>query len=360
LLRLPLILGFLAGLISVLVLTPFAIRFSQKKSLFDVPNKDRQMHSTPIPRIGGVAIIFSFYIGLLACYLTEVYFGTEIPLKYPGPHILISIFAIGVLGLIDDLKNLNFRKKLVVQILIILVLLYFGVRLTEVEIPFSQTTWRIPEWISWIVSFVWLLGLVNAINFLDGMDGLASGVLVVIFATLSATFLILGQNAQLPLVIVVTGVLVGFLRYNFNPAKIFMGDSGSLFLGLLLATYSISNAQKATSILSICIPLIAMGLPLLDTSLAVIRRIAARQSIFSADRGHIHHRITDLKGLNHKNTVIVLYCISATFGAIAFLLALSSQNAWDNTKNTLIAVGLSIFILLIVKSLGYLDRASRK
>ncbi len=354
---LPLILGFITGLISVIYLTPYAIKFSKKRSLYDHPTVERKIHSSPIPRIGGIAIVIAFYLGLAVTYFSAVYvFDVGHLYYFPNITVLLGCFALAMVGLWDDIKNLDFKTKMLIQALVILGLVLGGIRLEEMEIPFYDTTIHFPPWIAGTVSFVWMLGLVNAINFLDGLDGLASGVLVIIFGSLSWSFFILGIVTQLPVAIVITGVLIGFLKYNFNPAKIFMGDSGSLFLGLLLATYSISHAQRATSVLAICIPLIAMGLPLLDTTLAVVRRTISGVSPFKADREHIHHKITDRLGLTHRNTVIVLYVVSIVFGVFAMLLAMSQESAWTNVKPTLIVICMSILVFLFLKKLGYLNR----
>jgi UDP-GlcNAc:undecaprenyl-phosphate GlcNAc-1-phosphate transferase len=225
----------------------------------------------------------------------------------------------------------------------------------EIFNPFSDQPYTLPYWFSVALTAAWIVGVINAINLLDGMDGLASGVSIIVFGSLTAAYLTLGDWTQLAWIVVVVGAVIGFLRYNFNPAQIFMGDSGSMFLGFLIAAYSLRGATRAGSLLALMIPIIAMGLPIVDTGLAIVRRGLERRHLFHADSDHIHHRVARRMGLSHRGTVLLLYSISVLFGFAAFLLAISDKRVGDSwmAPIVLIVTGFGIFGLL--RFLGYLE-----
>jgi UDP-GlcNAc:undecaprenyl-phosphate GlcNAc-1-phosphate transferase len=203
-------------------------------------------------------------------------------------------------------------------------------------------------WFGVLLTLFWFVGIIIAVNLLDGLDGLAAGTSLITFGSLAAAFSVTGATSYLPLILVLSGALLGFLFYNFNPASIFMGDCGSTFLGFLLATYSIQGPHQTNSLLAFLIPILALGLPVLDTALSLIRRFLEQRSLFRPDQDHIHHRIARRFGLTHRMTVLVLYGVSLKFGVLAFSVTIVSD-----TLRTFVLTAAAFVIYLFLRSLGY-------
>ena len=312
--------------------TPLVKRLAYKWKAVDVPKDGRRMHKRPIPRLGGLAIIFGFAVA-------TVCFGI---MTRQVMAILVSAFIIAVMGIVDDIKALDAKPKFVIQIVAALIAVIAG----DLKIQaftnfnfFSDAAYLVlPNWLSIIVSIIWIVFITNAVNFIDGLDGLAAGVSAIMSVSLVFIATRLGEYSVAVVGVSLMGACFGFLPYNFNPAKIFMGDTGSTFLGFMLATLSIQGVFKSYAIISFAVPLLILGLPLFDAVFAMVRRIMKGQSPMQADRGHLHHRLIDM-GFSQKQTVFILYIISGILGISAIILAESG---------TLRALVLLLFVLVLL------------
>jgi len=353
--------GFLLSAAASYYLTPLVRRVAQDKSWVDDPDGGRKMHKMPVPNAGGLAIVGAFLVGLSFFAIAPLFLPAEIlsEIRLPSPFIIIGALSMAAVGFYDDVRGLHFGLKFAAQIAVALLLVFAGYVVDEIFNPFSGESIQLPYWFAVTVTITWVVGAINAINLLDGMDGLASGVSVIAFGSMTAAYLVMSNFTEVALVAVVVGAIVGFLRYNFNPAEIFMGDSGSLFIGFLIGAYSISGASQANSLLALLIPIIAMGLPVIDTGLAVVRRFIERRPMFRADGDHIHHRLAKKLGLSHRNTVLILYMISVGFGIAAFLLAISDESLADNLLAPVVLLVTAMGIFVLLKSLGYLNVPKR-
>lgn len=307
--------------------TPAVSVLAHKIGAIDVPRDARRMHKKPIPRIGGLAIFAGFVVATLVfCQMTP-----ELIAIYVGGLIIVAV------GIIDDVKPINAWLKLIAQIAVALIAVSQGIVLEYINF-FGRYVhfgiWSIP------ITVVWIVGLTNAINLIDGLDGLACGVSAICSMSLLLVMLLRGDIAFAMLTAVLVGACIGFLPFNSNPAKIFMGDTGALFLGYTLAVISVSGVFKMHTVIAFVIPLSIFGLPLFDTTFAFTRRIIHGRSPFSADRGHLHHRLIDL-GFNQKQSVRILYAICAILGTSAIMF--TEENF--GRAIIIIAVGFIIFLI---------------
>lgn len=304
-LRLLYALAVAAG-ISCLV-TPLVKLLARKVGAMDIPKDNRRMHSKPIPRMGGLGI----FLGFLVSFLIFGDLNTELR------GILIGAIIIVILGIVDDIKALPALPKFLVQIIAASVVACHGCRIENVM------GWHVPQWLSYCATVVWIVMLTNAVNFIDGLDGLAAGVSAISAGSMLVVALMLypEPNATLSALILaaIFGGCIGFIPYNFNPASIFMGDTGSTFLGFMLASVSIFGLFKTYAVISFAVPFVVLGLPLFDICFAVIRRLAKGQSPMHADRGHVHHRLIDM-GFSQKQAVIISYMITVILGICAVVL----------------------------------------
>lgn len=332
---------WLCGLVLTALLCPMVFRLAARLGVLDEPDQ-RKVHSEPIPRWGGVAIFLSFYftvgialwlslgeavspvarfVGGVTGALNAA--GDQFPSDQAARSTLVGLLLggtlMGLLGMIDDVLGLPARLKLLGQIGIASVFVYFGIQINFVS-HFTHGVVFLPEWTARVVTVVWIIGLTNAINLLDGLDGLLSGVSGISAAFLCIVSIMKGQMLVALLLAALSGSAFGFLRYNFNPARMFMGDTGSLFLGSMFACLSIMGALKLPATLAFLIPVFVMGLPIADTAWAIIRRAATRKPIFQADKGHLHHRLLDL-GLSHKQVVAVIWMVNGMLGIVGVILA---------------------------------------
>ncbi len=347
--------AFAMSCVAALVLTSLTRRLAERYGWYDSPAESRKVHTKPIPRIGGVAIAVAFWLPVLSLY----FYDNDIGAAYHArPELIIGLGTGSLImiatGLWDDLRGMRPTVKLVMQIAAALVAWNCGYQIAAVANPFSALPIEFGV-MALPFTILWIVAIVNAINLMDGLDGLAGGIALICVLTLFVIG-VLNTNVIVGLTtIALAGALVGFLRHNFNPASIFMGDSGSLFLGYALALTSISGSAKSSTVVSIMIPMVALGLPLMDTILAVLRRWIKGRPIFGADRGHIHHQLLDL-GYSHKNAVLILYagCLVLGLGALALTYATSIQSA-----AILAAFGLAA--LVVSRSFGSLswDRVNK-
>jgi len=330
-----LISAFIVAFVFCFASTPLVKKWAFKLKAVDIPKDGRRIHKHPIPRLGGMAIIFGFIVAVLCFY------GR---LDRRIIAILAGAGIISVMGVVDDIKTLDAKPKFLIQIIAALVVIIGGdLRIDVLTNPnfFAENPyWVLPEWLSVIFTIIWIVFITNAVNFIDGLDGLAAGVSAIMSVSLVFIAVKVGEY---PVAIIGTslmGACFGFLPYNFNPAKIFMGDTGSTFLGFMLATLSIQGVFKSYAIISFAVPLLILGLPLFDAIFAMIRRVMKGQSPMQADRGHLHHRLIDM-GFSQKQTVFILYAISGVLGITAVILAESNA-----LRAILILLSVLIFILI--------------
>lgn len=340
---------FIAFLVAVTVsylVTPLVRRLAEYVGAIDVPKDERRVHKVPTPRLGGLAIYLGFMAGIL-------YLGKLTP-RMTG--VLIGATMIIILGFFDDIKPLSAKFKFVLQIAAAAVAIYGGVRIDFLSNPLNFVFKNVPYfnlgiW-AYPLTLVWIVGVTNAINLIDGLDGLAAGV-----STISSiTLFVVALNMAHPeaafiamLAMILAGATIGFLPYNFNPAKIFMGDTGSLFLGYMLSTISVMGVLKSAAALSILVPIFAIGLPIFDTLCAMIRRFLSGKSMMEPDKGHLHHRLLDA-GLTHRQAVLTLYSISAVLGFSAVALV-------EVTLKVAFILVFAVFLLVSmgVKYLGLME-----
>lgn len=318
-------------------------------NLVDAPNH-RSVHKKPIPRVGGVAIVGGFIVGLLYFY----WLGKLVPdfeglIRFPPAQMLIGALIMAGTGLYDDLRGMRPHVKLYFQCIVALLIILGGFRFNLGFLPLDDLG-LIKEVIAIGLTFLWIVGMINAVNLLDGLDGLAAGVSLIAISSLTICIAVTGQGPDIIFVAAFIGTIIGFLVFNSHPAAIFMGDTGSLFLGFLLATFALPVTAQAHNGLSFLVPIAALGLPIMDTTIAIVRRALARKGIFVADKDHIHHRLSSRLGLSHRSTVVCLYGVSMIFGLTAVMIAVANSNP-------LMALGLALtgsFILFLLLKLEYL------
>lgn len=336
----------IAALVTSLA-TPPIVRLATHLGVIDRGEDERRVHDVPTPRIGGIAVFFGF-----ACALFAVLgFALASPFallpsalhashakqfdlltdQFGTIHQLVgllfgSLLILGV-GIWDDVMGMRPRNKFLAQILVALISLFYGFVIGGVTNPFDHnpsTNWiEFPLWIGVPVTLLWYVGMMNAINFIDGLDGLLAGVAVISSIFIFAISVLHANPVVALVVIALAGAALGFLPYNFNPARIFLGDAGSLFIGYVFATVSIIGASKQAIAISVVIPLLVLALPVLDTAAAIVRRALAGKRITEADRGHFHHQLIFRFGLNVRQAVLLIYAVCFVLGAVA--LALSGE-----------------------------------
>jgi UDP-GlcNAc:undecaprenyl-phosphate GlcNAc-1-phosphate transferase len=338
--------AFILSMLCGTFLTPLVRRIAHRFGALDHARSSRKIHGHPVPRLGGVAIVVAFYVPMVALLLFHSGVGSMFLAE--RDHV-IGLFGGGItialLGLYDDLRGANAWKKFLVQFAVAGFLFKLGFRFDVLANPFGEPINL--GWANLPFTLFWIVGVINAMNLIDGLDGLAGGVALVAVIT---TFLVSLQRAH-PLMMLfssaLAGSIVGFLFYNFNPASIFMGDTGSMFLGFVLATTAMQTNQKASTTVAVLIPCIALGLPIMDTLLAIGRRAIRGRPLFQADKEHIHHKLMDL-GLSHRQAVLVLYGFCILLGAAALVLTYASSG-----QAALLLVVLMLVAFVFLRSLGY-------
>ena len=308
--------ALLTAAVVAFITTPVVRTLAFRVGAVDVPRDNRRMHNHPIPRMGGLAIFFGFILSALIF----------VPLDVPLRGMLLGAVIIVILGIFDDIYALPALPKLLVQIAAASVAVVMGNRIEILSNPniFSSSPYWELGWLSIPISVFWIVGITNAVNLIDGLDGLACGVSTISSMTMLVIALTVAEPDVALLMAALAGGCIGFLPYNLNPAKIFMGDTGSTFLGFILATVSIEGLFKSYAIISFAVPFLMLGLPIFDTCFAILRRVSHGQSPMAPDRGHIHHRLIDM-GFNQKQAVAVLYVISAILGLSAVVLTTSGE-----------------------------------
>lgn len=330
--------AFIMAFLISLITTPLSKVIAYKVGAVDQP-KDRGIHVKPMPRMGGIAIFLGFIVTVMLLIPTVKAFEWK---QISG--LLIGGLIIFLLGFFDDIYSLNAKLKLFVQIIAALVVIYSNIRIEFVTWPFAESNILLIQKLSIPITLIWIVGVTNAVNLIDGLDGLAAGVSS-IAAICLMILSIFSPNPIGPVAALLTAALagscLGFLPYNFNPAKIFMGDTGSTFLGFVLAVTSIQGLIKGYTVVTIIIAVLVLALPIFDTTFAILRRILNRKPIMEADRGHLHHRLMD-KGYSQKRAVITLYGISGGFGIIGILLAHQDTQV---ALGVFVAMGIALYMI---------------
>lgn len=327
--------AFLCSLFACYAIMPGVIKLANKIGAVDIPRDNRRMHKVPVPRMGGLGIFFAFV-------LTVFIFASKDRQLY---GILTGAVILIILGIVDDIKDLKPGTKLIFQALASLFPVLNGViveRMSNFLYPLIPSASKFIEFgiFSVPLTIIWIVGIINAVNWIDGLDGLACGIAGIASVCMLTISLVLNDMTGSLIMAALTGACFGFFPYNRNPARIFMGDTGSMFLGYILATMSIQGLFKLYALISFVVPLLVLALPLLDLIRNIARRILQGKSPFAADRGHIHHRLIDI-GLNQKQAVIFLYYVSAILGCLAVVFS---------THGVIRAV---IFIILCIFSIAF-------
>ncbi|MBP1762511.1 MAG: glycosyl transferase, family 4 [Firmicutes bacterium] len=314
---------------------PLVIRLAYRLGAIDQPDK-RKVHQTAMPRMGGLAIFLAFML----CVLLGV--------KVSGPYVGIVIGAviIFIVGILDDVYQLSARVKLAGQIVATAVAVYFGVVIHFVSNPFDGMLAL--GYLSIPLTFLWIVGITNAINLIDGLDGLAAGVAGIAGITMGIVALMQGQMETALIAFTLVAAIMGFLPYNFHPARTFMGDCGSNFLGFILACLAVTGVAKSTALISLVIPIVILGIPIFDTFFAIFRRIYKKTPIFMPDKDHLHHRLLKM-GYSHQTTVLIIYAISGFFALTAIVLS------WfNNPKATVVLAFLLLLMVIGANRIGML------
>ncbi len=343
--------AFLLAFITAFVITPYTIRLAKKVGAVDYPN-DRRINKKPMPRLGGLAVIAGFMVSAIYLIITmsiekKVNFAEEgLNRKLIG--CLLGAIILGITCYIDDVKDIKPLVKLAGQVIAAIVVVSSGVLIDNFTIPFKENNVMLNEVFSFVLTVGWIVGITNAINLIDGLDGLSSGITLISCISLLIIFAL--NESPLIAIILITalaGAIVGFLPYNFNPAKTFIGDVGSNFMGFAIAVISILGVAKTYTAIVIIAPIIVLALPIFDTLWAIVRRIVKTKSIkgvFKADKGHLHHRLM-AKGYTQKQAVLILYGITATLGMVAIILL--DSGIWK-------ALSFALLVVVFV-ALGYKD-----
>lgn len=355
--------GFCVALLAALLMTPGVIKLSRRIGAIDQPD-ERKSHSIPTPRLGGTAVFLSLCLGLTALLLfdnplimSSWLAGTQ------GLALAIACTLMFILGAWDDLKTLGPARKFGIQICLGTLVYFAGFKISGITHPFTLGLLPLGAF-EYVVTLLWIIGVTNAVNLIDGLDGLAPGVSVIAASTMIPIAFINGDAASAVVLMVLAGSILGFMRYNISPAKIFMGDSGSLVLGFLLAVLSVKSSTKGTTVFALIVPVLALGLPIMDTLLAMIRRLLGSfvgdkkqtaplriKAVFRPDRGHIHHKLV-ANGFSSQRAVLVLYAVSCLLGLCAFAVTVA-----NNVVASTILVVLGIACFVGVRKLNYREMA---
>lgn len=339
--------AFLLAFIIAFMATPYTIKIARKVGAVDVPKDQRRMHKKAMPKFGGPAVILGFLVavGYLLIVMTLEHKINLFGLEQYGMKLLgmfLGIIVISIFCIFDDIVTIKPLTKLAGQVIAAIIVVAFGVRINEITPAFLATN-ELKEAFSILLTIGWIVGVTNAINLIDGLDGLSAGISVISAVSLMIIFVLNGSPLiSILLITALAGALVGFLPFNFAPAKTFIGDTGSNFLGFSLSIISILGVAKTYTAAVIVLPLLALGLPIFDTVWAIIRRLIRGKSIkaiFKADKGHLHHLIV-ARGFSQKQAVLILYGIAATFGLFAIITL--ESGVWKALS----------FLLMVIVALG--------
>ena len=338
--------GFLLALVVVLVLTPAVGRFARILGVVDEPGEKRRIHLRPVPRLGGIALLLGIFIPALAFLtLDGVYRG-----------ILLGAAVATFVGVVDDFRGLPWWGKLGGQVSAAAIAVGFGVHVERFTFPLVGIQTQ-PDWVSIPASILWIVAIMNMVNFLDGMDGLASGICAIAGSTFAIIALSLGKPEAAILSAIVAGACFGFLRHNFYPARIFMGDSGAMLLGFVLAAVSIQGLLKTAATVALFFPLLVLAMPIVDTSFVFAKRLKYGQPLYEADRTHLHHRFVNI-GFSQRRAVVYFYAWFATLAGAALatrFIPFRAHGVWHLWPTLavagigLVALATSIYIVYLLE-----------
>lgn len=331
-------LAFILSFLAAIIITPIVIKLAKRYGMVDMPNA-RSVHKKPVARVGGIAI----FISTMAVVSLFIFIPSSGIQNYERFREVIIILcasaAIFAIGLVDDIKHLHARYKFISQSVVASCVYFFGVSINTISVS-GVCSIELPFVLSFLLTVVWLVGATNAVNLIDGLDGLAAGIVAIAAAVIGVLSLFLGNAVLAVIMFTLFGSLVGFLFYNFNPAKIFLGDCGSLFIGFLVAGATAITASKTHAIVGFALPILALGIPIFDTFFSMLRRFLERRGLMSADRGHFHHRLLDM-GLSQKTVVIIAYIF--TLVVVSFGLFMMATKSFS----TLLVFFCCLIIILI-------------
>lgn len=331
---------FVIATSSTLIITPLIRRLCERFKLLDVPADGRRVHTNAIPRLGGVAIYLSLMLALSSLLFVSNLVTESLAFYSPVFFkVLIPSSLVLILGVYDDLRGTNAAVKFVGLGLIAALCYAMGGRIEALAVPFVGIV-HFPPAVSFVLTVFWLVAIANAFNLIDGMDGLATGAALFSSIVILVVALSGGHLVMIVVTICICGALAGFLRYNFNPASIFLGDSGALFVGFMLASLSLMGAQKATTAIAVITPILAFGLPVVDTTVTMARRLIGGRPIFEGDGEHIHHMLLK-RGWSQRRVALILYAVCAAFGLVA---ALSTKTSSPMTGFVLFVIAAAVIV----------------
>lgn len=328
--------AFAAAFLTSILITPLVIKLAHKIGAVDKPNA-RKVHAKIMPRLGGLAI----FIGVIVGYFTGGLHNEKIT------GITVGALIIVLVGVLDDKYELSAKYKLVGQLLAAAAVVGSGLTIDHLSVPFIGQFDL--GWASYPVTVFWVVAITNAINLIDGLDGLSAGISSIVIATIAVLAAVAGKPMILMISLILLGSTLGFLFHNFHPAKIFMGDTGALFLGYSISILSLLGMYKSVTLFSFIVPIIILGVPIFDTTYAIIRRIVNKKPISAPDKSHLHHRLLAL-GLSHRSTVLVIYGLGILFSLSAILF--SATTLWGSI---FIIFGLLFVTELVAEAVGLID-----
>lgn len=323
---------FLTALVLSFVITPLSIKLAPKIGAVDIPADDRRMHSKTMPRFGGLAI----FVGSTIAMVIFLRFDPRIV------TIIIGGCLIYILGIIDDIRRLPAKVKFMGQIAVACIMYMGDVRITFITNYFGEGNSQLGAVLCFVVTIIWIVGITNTVNLIDGLDGLAAGTAAIASLCIAYASYIHGTYLTSGAMLALAGAALGFLPYNFHPAKSFMGDGGSLYLGFILATTSVLGTVKSATLVAVIIPVFILGFPIFDTAFAIFRRVVNKRPIMEADKGHLHHRLMNM-GYGQRRATLMLYGISGIMGVAAVTF---SRGLYVETAGLAAITLMYIYILL--------------
>ena len=340
---------FLLGALTSFAVIPLIRRWAMTRAILDLPTEGRKIHTEAVPRIGGAAI----YLGFVLIFLfVGIFLPRQVSVSDGWEQIFLVTTPMFLLGLWDDFRPLGAKKKLIGQILISMFAYFIGMRIENVTDPFTHAPHNLGV-LGFFCTVIWIVGITNLINLIDGLDGLAAGVSLFLMLVMAALATLKSSLPLFCLSVGMVGVLAGFLFFNFPPAKIFLGDGGAYFLGSLIASVALVNSSKGELVAAMVVPFFALGLPVLDTALAIVRRGILGLPISRGDRQHIHHRLLDM-GFSQRRTVVLLYLICTFLCLVAAVFFVAGSRWWAVLLGVLFTVA-----ILSVRGLGYVKSWDR-
>jgi UDP-GlcNAc:undecaprenyl-phosphate GlcNAc-1-phosphate transferase len=343
--------AFVISVAATLIAVPPVRQFAISRNWVDKPDGGRKLHRRPIVCVGGITILVGLIAGCV--YLIAVSNLLPYELAWPPPFVVAGAAVVFTMGLVDDVRGLTFRTKFVIQIAAAYLLIMGGLRLDLATALIPGINADLAFYLTLPVTMLWIVGIVNAVNLVDGLDGLAAGLTLIAMTSFALVYGVAGEMSLVLLALPIIGALTGFLTRNFNPASIFMGNSGSYLLGYLLAVFSIQTPTHSNPIVSVMIVLVILGLPVLDTAYSFLRRFLNGSSPFTADCDHVHHRL--VRRYSHRAAVMIMYAVGALLGTAGVAMAGSESNVAVTVFAAVIFSG-----LVGLRLLGYVPLAFRR